>query len=214
MHRYFIKTPWWVSRLFSSYVWHIPTAGKVVYLTFDDGPHPTITPWVLDQLKQYSASATFFCIGKNVVQFPEVYNRVLQDGHSIGNHTHHHLNGWKTSVNSYLADVEAASAVIQTNLFRPPYGKITFMQAKGLVKAMKTNNAKVIMWDVLSADFDKTISPEQCAKNVMQNVSSGSVVVFHDSEKAFDNLKIALPAVLRFLKEEGYSLDRIAMETP
>ncbi|HZH64956.1 MAG TPA: polysaccharide deacetylase family protein [Flavisolibacter sp.] len=211
MHRYFIKTPWWVQQLFSNYVWRIAATQKVIYLTFDDGPHPTITPWVLDELKKYDAKATFFCIGKNVEAHPAIYNRIIAEGHATGNHTYQHLNGWKTGLDAYLGDVAKASRSIDTNLFRPPYGRITSAQARNLATMMEKNKVKVIMWDVLSADFDKRILPIQCAKNVLKNVSPGSVVVFHDSEKAFENLRIALPDVLRVLGGEGYIFEKIVM---
>lgn len=211
MHRYFIKIPWWVERLFPSYVWSIPVTDKVVYLTFDDGPHPTITPWVLDELKKHEARATFFCIGNNVVKYPEVYAKILEEGHAVGNHTYHHLNGWKTVTKEYLHDIKKASEIITTNLFRPPYGKIKSTQFKGLVGAMKTQNAKVIMWDVLSADFDRNVSVEKCAANVLQNVSPGSIVVFHDSEKAAKNLEQVLPEVLKNLSDDGYKFEKIIM---
>ena len=209
MHQYFIKTPWWVRKLFSSYLWRMPADGKTVYLTFDDGPHSTITPWVLSELKRYNAVATFFCVGKNVVQFPEVYQQIIAAGHAVGNHTYHHLNGWKTANNIYLKDVEKASTVIDAHLFRPPYGRIRFGQAKSLKYVMKKNNVKVVMWDVLSADFDASVSPETCAANVLANVESGSIVVFHDSEKAFRNLKHTLPLVLEKLLKEGYSFKKL-----
>ncbi|HVF82526.1 MAG TPA: polysaccharide deacetylase family protein [Flavisolibacter sp.] len=212
MHRYFIKTPWWVKKLFSSYVWSIPSTRRIVYLTFDDGPHPTITPWVLAQLKKHKAKATFFCIGKNVVQHPDVYRFLIDEGHAVGNHTYQHLNGWKTATQKYLADVSAASEVVTTGLFRPPYGKITKAQAKGIARAMNAGTAKVIMWDVLSADFDTGISARRCAYNVLKNVSPGSIVVFHDSEKAFVNLETALPLVLNTLGKKGYRFEKIVME--
>jgi len=213
MHKYFVKTPWWIKKIFSSYVWSIPTSSKVVYLTFDDGPHPIITSWVLDELKKYNAKATFFCIGNNVAQHGAIYERLIREGHAIGNHTHHHLNGWKTSTPDYLADVTIASKMMATNLFRPPYGRIRSTQAKGLNKAMHVTRSKVIMWDVLSADFDTTISPQQCTKNVLENVRPGSIIVFHDSQKAFPNLEYALPIVLTTLQHEGYRFEEMLMES-
>ena len=210
MHQYFIKTPWLIRKLFSSYLWKVPETDKMVYLTFDDGPHPAITPWVLQQLKQVKAAATFFCIGKNVVQFPEVYQQILAGGHAVGNHTYHHLNGWKTEKNTYLKDVAKASAVIDSHLFRPPYGRISLRQAKSLENVIKKDNVKVVMWDVLSADFDNSIAPETCVHNVLAHVEPGSVVVFHDSVKAFANLKYALPLVLENLFREGYGFKKLA----
>ena len=133
MHRYFIKTPKFIQQLYSSYTWRMPAVENAIYLTFDDGPHPTITPWVLDELKKYNASATFFCIGKNVAQHPGIYNRIINEGHAVGNHTQHHLNGWKTDTETYLKDIAAAAAVIDSALFRPPYGKIKRGQAKRIL---------------------------------------------------------------------------------
>ena len=211
MHKYFIKTPWWARKIFSSYVWHIPSAEKIVYLTFDDGPHPTVTPWVLNELKKHDAKATFFCIGNNVVQYPGVFEQLISEGHAIGNHTHHHLNGWKTAAKDYLVDVNAASKCISTNLFRPPYGRIKTAQAKGLATAMNVTKSFVIMWDVLSADFDIKMSPDECIKNVLQHVRPGSIVVFHDSEKAFANLQYTLPVVLTRLRNEDYRFEEIVI---
>ncbi len=213
IHRYFIKIPWWVKRLFSSYVWSIPSTRKIVYLTFDDGPHPTITPWVLAQLKKHKGKATFFCIGNEVVQHPDLYRRIIDEGHAVGNHTYEHRNGWKTTTIDYLADIKAAAQIIGSGLFRPPYGKITKAQAKGIAGAMNVATAKVIMWDVLSADFDTSISARKCAHQVLKNVSPGSIVVFHDSEKAFVNLETALPLVLSALAKKGYKFEKIVMES-
>jgi peptidoglycan-N-acetylglucosamine deacetylase len=211
MHKYFIKTPWIAKKIFSSYVWSLPSDKNVVYLTFDDGPHPTITPWVLDQLKQFDAKATFFCIGNNVDKYPDVYQKILNEDHTTGNHTYHHLNGWKTDDKKYLEDISKAAQLIKSNLFRPPYGKIKNNQAKTINDAMQIGNEKIIMWDVLSADFDSTISPEECLCNVLENVSAGSIIVFHDSEKAFNNLKYVLPKTLKSLKEEGFDFKKIEL---
>jgi peptidoglycan-N-acetylglucosamine deacetylase len=211
MHKYFIKTPWIAKKIFSSYVWSLPADENVVYLTFDDGPHPTITQWVLDQLMQFDAKATFFCIGNNVDKYPDVYEKILNEDHATGNHTYHHLNGWKTDDRKYLEDISVAAQLIKSNLFRPPYGKIKNSQAKNIIDVLQTSNKKIIMWDVLSADFDSTISPEQCLRNVLENVSAGSIIVFHDSEKAFNNLKYALPKTLMSLKEEGFNFKKIEL---
>ena len=211
MHKYFIKTPWIAKKFFSSYEWSLPAEENDVYLTFDDGPHPTITPWVLDQLKQFNAKATFFCIGNNVEKYPDVYQKVLDEKHAIGNHTYHHLNGWKTDDNKYINDVSAAAQLIQSNLFRPPYGRIKNSQAKKISDVLKTNDAQIIMWDVLSADFDLSFTKEQCLNNVLQNVSPGSIIVFHDSEKAFRNLEYVLPETLKSLNAAGYSFKKIEL---
>jgi peptidoglycan/xylan/chitin deacetylase (PgdA/CDA1 family) len=178
-------------------------AEKVMYLTFDDGPHATVTPFVLQQLQQYNAKATFFCIGKNVVEQPTIYQQILNDGHSIGNHTHNHLNGWKTNDASYLKNIELAAQHIQSNLFRPPYGRIKKSQAKQLM--LRNANMKIVMWDVLSGDFDTQLSPQKCLDNVLKNVTQGSIVVFHDSEKAFERLQYALPKTLEHFSNLGYT---------
>lgn len=207
--KYFVKTPWWLKRIYSSYLWSVKTKDKIVYLSFDDGPHPVATPFVLDELKKYNAKAVFFCIGKNVAAYPEIYRRILDEGHSVGNHTQHHLNGWKTKDDVYLADVKEAGKYIDTELFRPPYGRITSFQAKNISQALNKPAVKVVMWDVISGDFDESIDGEQCLKNVVLNVTKGSVVVFHDSQKAMPRLKICLPEVLKFLEKQGYRLDKL-----
>jgi peptidoglycan-N-acetylglucosamine deacetylase len=201
---YFVKTPWWLKRIYYSYTWSMPSNEKNLYLTFDDGPHPEATPYVLKQLRQYNALATFFCIGKNVAEHPVIYNQIINEGHVTGNHTYNHLNGWETSNDVYLKDIALASKEIDSNLFRPPYGRITSFQAKNLKAVMRGKEAKVIMWDVLSADFDVDCTPEQCLANVILPTVSGSIIIFHDSEKAFPNLKYALPRVLKYFSEEGY----------
>lgn len=206
---YFIKTPWLVQRLFSSYVWKMPESEKNIYLTFDDGPHPVVTPFVLNVLEQYNAKATFFCIGKNVAQYPDIYRKTIKEGHSTGNHTQNHLNGWKTRTEKYLEDVAEAATIIKSNLFRPPYGRLKTSQAKGIETAINQGKIKIIFWDVLSADFDAAVSPEQCLAHVINNARAGSIVVFHDSEKAFDKLKYALPQVLEILSEKGFSFRNI-----
>lgn len=208
MSFYWIKTKQLIKKLFCNYVWDLPNSKNKIYLTFDDGPIPEITEWVLDELKKNEVKATFFCIGNNIQKHPELFKKVIQEGHSIGNHTFNHVNGWKTTTKDYLENVklcELAMANQKTNLFRPPYGKIKKEQSKQL----RQLGYKIIMWDVLSADFDQTISPEQCLKNVLSNVKSGSIIVFHDSIKASQNLKFALPKTLEFLKEKGFEFDLI-----
>ena len=206
---YFVKTPGWLKKIYASYIWSLPPNGKNVYLTFDDGPHEEATPFVLDQLKKYNAKATFFCIGKNVVREPGIYRQILADGHSTGNHTYNHLNGWKTKNEIYLKDIALASDHIDSNLFRPPYGRISSFQARNLRSVMRRQDPKVIMWDVLSGDFDMDITNERCLSNVVLSCVPGSVVVFHDSQKAFLKLQYVLPRVLEFLSEKGYSFREI-----
>lgn len=206
---YFVKTPGWLKRIYDSYVWSIDSEEKKIYLTFDDGPHPVVTPYVLDQLKQYHARATFFCVGQNVEDHPGIYQQILSAGHKTGNHTYNHLNGWRTDNSLFMQDIAKATDFIQSNLFRPPYGKITSFQWKNLQSVMKVNDPKVIMWDVLSADFDTSCTPVQCLANVVLSTVPGSIVIFHDSEKAFPRLEYTLPRVLKYYSELGYSFDSL-----
>jgi peptidoglycan/xylan/chitin deacetylase (PgdA/CDA1 family) len=185
-------------------VWDIPGKDKVIYLTFDDGPNPVITPWVLDLLKTYEAKATFFCVGSNVEKYRAAYNMVLAAGHAVGNHTYSHKNGWKTRRETYLEDVKRCSSVFPAMLFRPPYGKLR----KSHYKRIK-EDYKIVMWDVLSGDFDHTISNERCLANVLDNARAGSVIVFHDSEKALKKLYYTLPKVLEHFSHLGYAFKAI-----
>ncbi|WP_207496252.1 polysaccharide deacetylase family protein [Aridibaculum aurantiacum] len=197
---YFVKTPWWLRKIYPTLTWSIPAKENEVFLTFDDGPHPTITPFVLDELKKYEMKATFFCIGKNVRKHPGIYKRIIEEGHRVGNHTMGHLNGWKTGDAVYLNDVLVAREFIDSNLFRPPYGRISKFQVKQLLPVFN-----IIMWDVISGDFDISISAERCLQNVILNVQPSSIVVFHDSEKAFPRLETALPKTLEYLKDKGWT---------
>lgn len=197
---YLTKTSALIKQFYRDYVWSIDTKQKEIFLTFDDGPHPEITPWVLDQLAAYDAKATFFLIGKNAAAHPSIVQRMLEEGHAIGNHTYSHINGWDVANKAYWRDVLACQSLYQTNLFRPPYGKVKRSQARGLRKRYK-----VIMWDVLTWDFDENVSPEQCLTNVTNHVEQGSIIVFHDSEKAHPNMSYALPKVLEQYTNEGYS---------
>lgn len=187
------------SRIYPSLVWHKSRDQKEIYLTFDDGPIPEITPWVLDTLKQYDIKATFFCIGKNVVNHPNIYDRILKEGHRIGNHTHTHLNGWNTTISKYINEVSTANEVIRSDLFRPPYGRIK----RGQILALK-KKYDIIMWDVLSGDFDPHYTPDQCIYNVLKNTRNGSIIVMHDSLKAKANLKESLTIILQSLLESGF----------
>ena len=207
---YLVRMPWWLKKIYysSSLIWQMPANnGSVLYLTFDDGPHPLATPFVLDELRKYDARGTFFCIGKNVKQYPQIYRRVLLEGHRVGNHTQDHLNGWKTDEGKYLDNIREAAQVIDSDLFRPPYGRIGQFQTRLLQEAPRPY--KIIMWDVLSADFDRSLSGPQCARNVIRHARPGSIVVFHDSEKAFDRLRLALPAVLEHFSGLGYRFEAI-----
>ena len=248
---YWIKTHWLVKKIFSKFIWDVPNIEKKVYLTFDDGPTPDVTAWVLSILKKHDAKATFFCIGDNIEKHPEIFQQILVDNHSVGNHTFNHINGWKTSTNIYLDNVLSCEIALNeaigkshefseepignsqiffdkhnnvnqsqltdqksgvknqqskiTKLFRPPYGKIKPSQAN-VIRAL---GYKIVMWDVLSADFDNSISKEKCLKNVLKNVRSGSVIIFHDSQKAFKNLEYVLPKTMDFLIANGFSCDKI-----
>lgn len=204
---YLAKTPKWVFKLFSRSIWQISNSEKAIYLTFDDGPHPVITPFVLDELDKYGAKATFFCIGKNVAENPLVYKQILERGHAVGNHTYSHLDGWKTKSSGYCDDVLKARKYIASDLFRPPYGRITMRQHKELLGLEQP--FKLVMWTVLSGDFDAGLSPEQCYKNVLDNVKSGSVVVFHDSEKANTRMRYSLKEMLKYFSELGFVFKKI-----
>jgi len=205
---YFIKTPWWLKKLYGNCIWEMPNTEKIIYLSFDDGPHPVITPFVLDTLAQYNAKATFFCIGKNVVEQSAVYERIVQEGHAVGNHTFNHLNGWHTNDAVYLQDIATAKKHIDAPLFRPPYGRITSFQLK--ILATDQYQLTSIMWTVLSGDFDQKMSKEKCLQNVLTKTGKGSIVVFHDSEKAFEKLKYALPKVLEHFSRKGYQFKKIS----
>ena len=207
-----VKTNKWVKKIFNNLVWDIPNSDKKIYLTFDDGPIPKVTEWVLDLLKSEEIKATFFCIGDNIKKHPEVYKRILSEGHQTGNHTFNHLNGWKTYTKSYLGNFklcETEHLKLNTEhsfLFRPPYGKIKPSQSK----AIRQLGYKIIMWDVLSYDFDPTISVEKCLENVISNTEQGSIIVFHDSVKAEKNLKYVLPKAIQILKDKGFVFDVIS----
>ena len=202
---YFVKTPNWLQRIYKECVWKIKVSSNDIFLTFDDGPHPEVTPFVLDTLKVYGAKATFFCIGKNVESYPEIYQRLLNEGHSVGNHTHNHKNGWKTPFIDYIQNIELASKYIASSIFRPPYGRIKSSQIRAIKKHAELPQ-QIIMWDVLSADFDISLYGDQCANNVIQHSRPGSIIVFHDSAKAWDRLQIALPKVLQYFHENGYEM--------
>jgi peptidoglycan-N-acetylglucosamine deacetylase len=180
--------------------WDETPDGNEVFLTFDDGPIPEVTPWVLEKLKEYDVKATFFCIGDNVLKHPKIYQRILDEGHAVGNHTHKHLKGWNTDDGTYLKDIENAGEFISSNLFRPPYGRIK----KSQIKLIQSLNYHIIMWSILSGDYNKNRSPEACFNNVKRNLKPGSVVVFHDSIKADNNMRYALEKTLIFMRENNF----------
>ncbi|WP_316799937.1 polysaccharide deacetylase family protein [Pedobacter frigidisoli] len=213
---YLIKSPLLLKWYYPSLVWNKSRSEKVIYLTFDDGPIPNVTDFVLKTLKAFHAKATFFCIGDNIQKHPEVFNRVKNDGHAIGNHTFNHLKGWKTDDETYVQNTIKCQELTQTSLFRPPYGRIKKSQVRSL-KSMLLNqgfgsqitatdsNLQIIMWDVLSGDFDINLAPEKCYQNVIRHADNGSIIVFHDSLKAFDRLEYTLPRVLKYFTEKGFT---------
>ncbi|MET4082267.1 peptidoglycan/xylan/chitin deacetylase (PgdA/CDA1 family) [Pedobacter sp. UYP30] len=276
---YLVKSPFFLKWYYPQLLWNKPRSEKTIYITFDDGPIPIVTPFVLKTLAAYNAKATFFCIGDNIRKHPDVFNAVVNSGHAIGNHTFNHLNGWKTDDETYIKNILEAQALTQTNLFRPPYGRIKKSQIRklkgvggresevgseqsavsSLQSDIKTLSFEVrnkssepqfqpsnhypltakpnpstlyppnpkpstlhpkpstlnlpafhlIMWDVLSGDFDTNLAPEKCYQNVIINTQNGSIIVFHDSLKAFDRLQYALPRVLKYFTERGFSFERL-----
>ncbi|MBK7873012.1 MAG: polysaccharide deacetylase family protein [Saprospiraceae bacterium] len=201
---YLIKTPQVIQNLFPNFTWRIPSNEKVLYLTFDDGPIPEVTPWVLELLAEYNAKATFFCVGDNIRKHPEVFKQVKEAGHSVGNHTFNHLNGWNTENIPYFHNVRHCASLTHSALFRPPYGRLKPKQAQFLQR-----HYRIVMWDVLSGDFDANISTEQCLDNVINNAKPGSIVVFHDSLKAVEKLQYVLPKVFDHFTQKGYIFEQL-----
>lgn len=203
------KIPGFITALYPNLIWNIETKKQELYLTFDDGPTPEITPWVLKQLKQHNARATFFCIGSNIEKHPEIFKQILAEGHAVGNHTYSHLKGWKHKTVSYLEDINKAQALLESKvenkLFRPPYGKLKHKQAKQLQKL----GYKIVMWDVLSFDWDVKVSEEECFKNIINSAKKGSIIVMHDSIKASHNLKAVLPKILKRYSKTEFDFELI-----
>lgn len=217
---YLIKSPFLLKWYYPSLLWNKSRTEKVIYLTFDDGPIPNVTDFVLKTLKVFNAKATFFCIGDNIVKHPDVYANVINDGHAIGNHTFNHLKGWKTDDETYFENTLKCQALTKSNLFRPPYGRIKKSQIRSLQSLvlspqsdprLKTQDSRlnIIMWDVLSGDFDINLSPEKCYQNVIKHTENGSIIVFHDSLKAFDRLAYALPLVLKYFTNKGFTFSTL-----
>lgn len=206
-----MKTPKIIKRIFYNQVWDIPNNENKIFLTFDDGPTPEITDWVLNVLKRENVKATFFCIGNNIEKHPAIFNRIISEKHAIGNHTFNHLKGWKTITKTYLENVFLCESIFKkqaidnNKLFRPPYGKIKLSQSISLRK----KGYKIIMWDVLTKDYDIYVSKEKCLENATKNTTSGSIIVFHDSIKAYPNLEYTLPKTIQLLKEKGFIFDVI-----
>ncbi|MEA2107102.1 MAG: polysaccharide deacetylase family protein [Bacteroidota bacterium] len=187
------------ARIFCELIWYFPQRENEIFLTFDDGPTPEFTPWALSVLKEYNARATFFCLGKKVEQNPGLFQQIKDEGHAVGNHSYSHLSGWKTKNQTYYKDVYKASEFIYSKLFRPPYGEIKLKQIKQL-----KGKYRIVMWDVLSYDYDPQITPQKCLRNVLKKATSGSIVVFHDKQKARKNLQYTLPRVLQHLSDKGF----------
>lgn len=203
---YFSRVPDWLKRLVPNGKWSMPLKEKAaIYLTFDDGPHPVATPFVLDELKKYNAKATFFCLGKNVIEYPQIYERMLNEGHRVGNHTYNHLNGWKSDSKIYIDDVIYAQQYIHSDLFRPPYGRIKRAQADQLDQ----QGFKLVYWSLLTGDFDEKQSPVQCLEQTVLKLKPGDIVVFHDSQKAWERMKYVLPAVLTLAKKQNWNMETL-----
>ncbi len=192
--------PLWFQKFFPKLIWQKPNENNTIYLTFDDGPHPEITTWVIAELAKINAKATFFCVGDNVVKYPNTYNEILSNGHSVGNHTMHHIKGWKTGTQTFLDNIAQCRAVVDSTLFRPPYGRIKQKQIKAI-----DNSYQIIMWSLLSLDFEKNLNTQKALSNLKKKTKSGSIVVFHDSAKAEKNLKEILPQYLQFINAQGFN---------
>lgn len=199
---YLSKTPGFVKEFFPQLTWEMPTGLRTIYLTFDDGPHPDITPQVLAILKKHEAQGTFFCVGENIEKYPDTFQLLQESQQGIGSHTYHHLNGWATDNVQYFKNVKRAASLAGSTLFRPPYGRIKPSQVSFIQR-----HYQIIMWSVLSGDFDKTISEKKCFENVRKNTGDGSIIVFHDSAKAKDRLLYALPRTLDHFSNLGYKFE-------
>jgi peptidoglycan/xylan/chitin deacetylase (PgdA/CDA1 family) len=186
-------------------IWEMPGQEKVLYLTFDDGPVAGITDETLAMLDRFNAKATFFCVGDNVRKHPEIYQRIISEGHVVGNHTFHHLNGWKAPTQKYISDVQQCAGLLDSKLFRPPYGRITRRQAKILSK-----DYKIIMWSVLSGDFDPSVNADQCFRNIRRSAGPGSIIVMHDGARVSKTMLEALPRVLEYFTEKSYAFKTIS----
>lgn len=199
-----VRLPGFITSLYSSAVWRFTETGPVVYLTFDDGPIPEVTPWVLSVLRKENIRATFFCVGDNVVKYPEVYQQILDDGHSVGNHTFNHWQGLKKDDRDFFGNIEKAGIYIDSDLFRPPHGWMKYSQYQYLKEKFR-----IIMWDLISCDYDARIKPEQVFRNIKGYLRPGSIVTFHDSIKAKNNLTEVLEPAILWMKEQGYRFEAI-----
>ncbi len=201
-----IDPPKFIKRLFPSFIWKLPNSRGEVYLTFDDGPRPEVTPWVLDQLDKFDAKATFFCLGKNVEMFPELFEEIKRRGHAVGNHSYSHVKGWGMKTGDYVRDIDIADDLIHSNLFRPPYARIGPSQARVLAERYRH-----IMWTIISRDYSRRTDGQKCVRNVVPYLESGAIIAFHDSIKCAGNLFEALPQVLEAIREKGLHSARIEL---
>lgn len=199
---YTVRPPFFLKLFYPRLIWRKSNKEKILYLTFDDGPIPEITPFILDTLKEFDVKGTFFCVGENITKHTEIFKRCLDEGHSVGNHTFNHLNGFKTPNEDYLVNIQRCQELLQRGLFRPPYGRIKPSQVKRLA-----GTHQIIMWDVLSGDFDVHISGEKCLNNVIRYTRNGSIIVFHDNIKAIPRVKYALPRTIEYFLKQGYQFD-------
>lgn len=197
-----IKPSHFLRMLYPSILWEMPKGKKKIYLTFDDGPHPTITPQVLELLKKFNAKATFFCIGENISAYLEIFEMIKKENHEVGNHTYNHLNGWMTKTDKYIESVEKTNDLIGTNIFRPPYGKIKHHQIKRLLY-----HYNIIAWSVIAYDWDSSLSSDDCYDNVIKNAEDGSIIVFHDNKKAAKNMLPAVEKVLEYYTGKGFTFN-------
>lgn len=202
---YLVKLPRWSQHFYAHRLFQYDTNEKVLYLTFDDGPNKSTTPFILEALERFNAKGSFFCIGKNVEQEAALFEEIKQAGHLVGNHTMHHLNGWQENTHTYVHDVMHAEKLIDSNFFRPPYGRLRKKQEKILLQ--KRPSLQIVMWSVLSGDFDTKITGEQCWSNILKHTGEGDIVVFHDSNKARERLQYALPKTLEHFSQLGYRFD-------
>lgn len=199
-----VKIPKWFQSLFNSIEWRVKTDKKVIYLTFDDGPNIDSTEFIISSLEKYHAKATFFCLGYNILKYPDQFKKINKSKFSIGNHTFQHMNGWKTKTKIYLNDVKKCHEIYSSNLFRPPFGKINPFQIDELKKTHR-----IIMWDINSWDFDPSINKELIFKKMVKKIQNGSIVLFHDNKKSLENLRYLLPKVLSYFSEKGYKFEKL-----
>jgi peptidoglycan-N-acetylglucosamine deacetylase len=195
------SAPFWIRALYpKDLLWRVPTRSREIFLTFDDGPVPEVTPLVHEILKKYNVKATFFCVGENVKKYPEIFDLLLKAGYAVGNHTYHHVKAWKTSYDSYLSEVQQCGQLVTSRLFRPPHGQINRKIARQLRK-----DYRIIMWSALTGDYDKKLTGEQCLSNAIKHTSPGSIIVFHDSIKARERMEYALPLYIEYCLKQGYT---------